>query len=107
MKSLIIIFALLLLFLFGRIWFGQGSHTEIYRLQQQIDYQTEQNKQQTEINEKLRAEVDELKDEDDAVEEHARSELGMIKEGETFFQTILKPQSSSGTEAEQSTPVIK
>lgn len=100
MKSLIIIFALLLLFLFGRIWFGQGSHTEIYRLQQQIDYQTEQNKQQIEINEQLRAEVDELKDEDDAVEEHARSELGMIKEGETFFQTILKPQSPLDAEAE-------
>lgn len=97
MKPLIIILALLLVFLFGRIWFGQGSHTEIHRLQQQIGHQTENNKQQVDINEELRAEVDELKNEDGAVEEHARSELGFIKDDETFFQIILKPQLPPGS----------
>jgi cell division protein FtsB len=92
MKTIIIILAVLLLFVFGRIWFGQGSHSEITRLQQQIDTQQKANQEQEQINQKLKAEVKELKSVDDAIEERARSELGMIKRGETFYQTILKSQ---------------
>lgn len=98
MKTIIIILAVLLLFVFGRIWFGQGSHSEISRLQQQIETQQKANEEQEQVNQKLKAEVKELKTVDDAIEERARSELGMIKKGETFYQTILKSQQQDPVE---------
>jgi len=91
MKLIIIIAGILLLYLFGRIWFGQGSHSDIYQLQQQITKQQNKNKDQELINQQLQVEVDQLKAKDGAIEAYARSELGMIKKGETFYQVVLRP----------------
>lgn len=104
MKLIIIIAGILLLYLFGRIWFGQGSHSDIYQLQQQITQQQNKNKEQEAINQQLQVEVDQLKSEDGAIEAYARSELGMIKKGETFYQIILRPPvEPNDAEGEQST----
>ncbi|WP_305802440.1 cell division protein FtsB [Thiolapillus sp.] len=71
-----------------RLWVGQGSMAEVYRLQQQIDRQKQQLAEMKERNVRLRAEVQSLKTGLEAVEARARTDLGMIKEGETFFQVI-------------------
>lgn len=104
MKLIIIIAGILLLYLFGRIWFGQGSHSDIYQLQQQITKQQNKNKDQELINQQLRVEVDQLKAQDGAIEAYARSELGMIKKGETFYQVVLRPPvEPNDAQGEQST----
>ncbi|MDH5361050.1 MAG: cell division protein FtsB [Gammaproteobacteria bacterium] len=79
---------LLLLLLQFRLWFSDSSLLEIWKLQQQIAEQTAENTQLKERNEALQAEVKDLKQGMQAIEERARSELGLIKKGETFYQVI-------------------
>ncbi len=62
----------------------------LVHLRERIENQTEKNQQLYERNEVLAAEVKDLKSGFDAIEERARMELGMIREGETFFQVIEK-----------------
>ncbi len=71
-----------------RLWVGRGSQAEVYRLEQQIERQQVRLADMQDRNEKLRAEVQSLKDGLEAVEARARLDLGMIKEGETFYQII-------------------
>jgi cell division protein FtsB len=71
-----------------RLWVGQGSQAEVYRLERQIEHQQLRLADMRDRNEKLRAEVQSLKDGLEAVEARARLDLGMIKEGETFYQII-------------------
>jgi cell division protein FtsB len=92
-----LLFALLLVMFFilqYRLWVGQGSMAEVFRLQQQINNQQAQLLQKKERNARLRAEVDSLKTGLEAVEARARSDLGMIKDGETFYQ-IVEPEPAS------------
>lgn len=70
------------------LWFGDGSLPDAWRLKKSIIEQTEQNKKLKARNETLKAEVLDLKEGNDAIEERARSELGMIKKGEKFYQII-------------------
>jgi cell division protein FtsB len=83
--------------LFIRLWAGQGSYPDIWHLQEQIDDQNASNDKQAEINRKLAQDVAALKKDDTAVEEHARSEFGMTKDGETFYQVILKSDPQAPT----------
>ncbi len=71
-----------------RLWVGQGSRAEVYRLERQIERQQARLADMRERNEKLRAEVESLKNGLEAVEARARLDLGMIKDGETFYQVI-------------------
>jgi cell division protein FtsB len=85
---------LLLLLAFGalqyRLWVGDGSLEELHTLRQQIaDYKAEI-AQMKARNRALLAEVEDLKHGQSAIEERARSELGMIKQGEVFLQVIEK-----------------
>ena len=73
-----------------RLWMGAGSLPEIWELEEQISIQTQLNKEQLEKNNELKADVSELSKDDTAIEDHARSELGMIKKSETFYQVILR-----------------
>jgi cell division protein FtsB len=91
------ILSLLVLGLFIRLWVGQGSYQDLWNLQEQIDSHNLANDQQAEINRKLQVDVAALKKDDTAVESHARSELGMTKEGETFYQVILKSDPQAPT----------
>jgi len=88
MKALISIFIILLVLLQFKLWFGDGSMREVWRLEAAIETQQQQNTQLQERNAALEAEVNDLKKGLEAIEERARSELGMIKEGETFYQII-------------------
>jgi len=88
MKWIIAILIIFLLALQYRLWVGQGSLAEVNRLQQTIDAQKAENKKISERNAALDAEVKDLKQGVEAIEERARSELGMIKQDETFYQII-------------------
>ncbi len=83
------LFVLLVLILAGlqyRLWVGDGSLAQVQALQQQIAEQQAENEQLLERNRILEAEVLELKQGTETVEERARHELGMAKEGETLYQ---------------------
>lgn len=84
------ILGLLALGLFVRLWVGPGSYPDIWRLQEKIESQQVQNDEQAEKKRRLQQDVSNLSKDDAAVEAHARSELGMVKKGETFYQVILK-----------------
>jgi len=88
MKGLIVALAILLLALQYRLWFGEGSVQKVWRLQEESRAtQTEFARLQTR-NHALAAEVEDLKSGLDAVEERARTDLGMIGEGETFYRFV-------------------
>ena len=83
------LFVALVLVLAGlqyRLWVGEGSLAKVAELQRQIDEQKGENERLLERNRILEAEVLELKKGMETVEERARHELGMVKEGETLYQ---------------------
>ena len=88
MKLTTAIFVLLLILLQYRLWIGNGSMTEVHQLQQQISQIEQENESLKERNLSLAAEVLDLKQGQEAIEERARSEMGMIKYDETFYQIV-------------------
>lgn len=83
------LFLVLLLVLSGlqyRLWVGDGSLAQVSELKRQIAEQQGENERLLERNQILEAEVMELKQGTETVEERARHELGMVKEGETLYQ---------------------
>jgi cell division protein FtsB len=89
MRSPYWLFLVLILLLAGlqyRLWVGDGSLAQVTELQQQISAQQGENERLLERNRILEAEVLELKQGVETVEERARHELGMLKEGETLYQ---------------------
>lgn len=71
-----------------RLWIGEGSLADVWRLRGETERQEQDNHLVAERNKRLRAEVKNLKEGLDAVEERARTQLGMVKEDETFFLII-------------------
>lgn len=90
MKGIIAGLVVILALLQGKLWIGNGSFAEVYRLHQAIAEQEAENAVFKERNLALEAEVDDLSHGMDAIEERARAELGMIKKDETFFRVIDK-----------------
>lgn len=90
-SKLLILLSILLVLLLGRLWLGNGSFIDIWHMQEQIKQMTVINEQKKAKNRMLEAEINEFKSGDEAVIERARTEFGMIKRGETFYQVILKP----------------
>jgi len=88
LKWITAILFLLLLGLQYRLWIGEGSLAHVARLDAKIVKQNSANDRLTQRNKILQIEVKELKSGLDAIEERARNELGMIKEGETFYLVI-------------------
>ena len=89
-RIIFLVLSFLILVLFLRLWIGPGSYPDIWNLEEQIEAQNFANDQQDERNRKLQMDVKSLSKDDAAIESHARSELGMVKPGETFYQVILK-----------------
>jgi cell division protein FtsB len=88
MKWISAILIVLLLGLQYRLWVGEGSVAEVARLHKAIDKQQAENEKIRERNAALDAEVQDLKQGVEAIEERARSELGMVKKDEVFFQIV-------------------
>ena len=87
-RSLIALLVTIFVYLQFKLWVGDGSYSEVHRLKDAIGQQQLENQKAIERNLALGGEVKDLKQGLTAVEERARSELGMIKEGETFFQIV-------------------
>jgi cell division protein FtsB len=71
-----------------RVWLSEDGVREVARLRQAVDAQRTENEQLGERNRQLAAEVRDLKTGMDALEERARSDLGMIARNETFYQVV-------------------
>jgi cell division protein FtsB len=76
----------LLVILHGQLWFGRGSVPNVSRLSSQLDTQTQGNAKAALANDRLSAEINDLQEGLEIVEEKARSELGMVKANEIFVQ---------------------
>ncbi len=88
----LILFVLLVLLQF-KLWLGEGGFTEVTRLEARVETQRQQNDDLLQRNAELQAEVEDLRERLDAVEERARNELGLIKPAEKFYQVV--PPSSN------------
>jgi cell division protein FtsB len=90
------ILGLILVLLQVRLWLSDQGLREVTRLQTAIEAQATANRSQTERNRQLGAEVSSLKTGLTALEERARSELGMVRNNETFYQIVtpasIQPQ---------------
>jgi cell division protein FtsB len=91
MKWLTVILITLLVLLQYRLWFGKNSVPDLLDMQQEVTDQSLQNSNLIQRNSLLKADISDLKIGLDAVEERARNELGLIKQGETFYR-ILPPE---------------
>lgn len=76
----------LLLVLQGQLWFGRGSVPNVAKLNQELAAQKRSNAQAEQANARLDAEIRDLREGLEMVEEKARSELGMVKPNEIFVQ---------------------
>ncbi|MFI4914798.1 MAG: cell division protein FtsB [Steroidobacterales bacterium] len=94
MKWLAAALMAVLLLLQYRVWLSNDGVRELMRLQSSVAAQQTENARLSERNRQLAAEVHDLKQGYAALEERARSELGMIAGNETFYQ-VVPPQKSS------------
>jgi cell division protein FtsB len=92
-KALSITLVVLIVLIQYPLWLGKGSWFRVWEVDRQIAEQTRKNAQLRTRNALMQAEVRDLKQGLDAIEERARSELGMIKQDEIFFQ-VLEPGQS-------------
>ena len=99
---LLLLLALLLAGLQYTLWLGNGGHQDVAALRRQVATQQVENLRLQERNNALAAEVEDLKSGEAAIEERARSELGMVKPGETFYRVV--EDAPPGTAAPVSPP---
>ena len=88
MRSLLAILLLVLIALQVKMWFGEGGYRDVKRLTLRVEEQVANNEALAQRNRELQAEVEDLRQGLHAVEERARSELGMVKENEEFYQVV-------------------
>jgi cell division protein FtsB len=88
MRWLTLILVALIALLQYSLWLGKGSWLKVWELDQKLQAQRETNKTMQARNASMDAEVHDLKQGFDAIEERARSELGMVKKDEVFFQVL-------------------
>ena len=99
-RVLLVALVALLAFLQLRLWFGEGGRRSVADLQQKVDAQTRENGGLKQRNAALAAEVEDLKSGEAAVEDRARSELGMIKPGETFYRVVEQQDAGAAAETD-------
>ena len=90
-RSLALVFAALTLLLQYPLWLGKGGWLRAWELDRQLAAQTKTNEGLKRRNAGLDAEVKDLKNGLEAIEERARFELGMVKDSEVFFQVLEYP----------------
>jgi len=88
MRSLLAMLLLVLIALQLKMWFGEGGYSDVKRLAVRVEEQARENEVLAQRNRELQAEVEDLRQGLHAVEERARSELGMVKENEEFYQVV-------------------
>jgi cell division protein FtsB len=93
MRSFKILLILIVMLLQYQLWFGKNSLNDYFALRDEVAKQAIANQELAQRNAILVADIADLRNGLDAVEEQARNELGMIKQGETFYRLI--PNSST------------
>ena len=88
MRLLTLILVALIALLQYSLWLGKGSWLRVWEVDQQVNKQKQVNQALQARNASLDAEVRDLKQGSDAIEERARNELGMVKRDEVFFQVV-------------------
>lgn len=91
MKALALVLAGLVAVLQYPLWLGKGSWLRVWELDRQVAQARESNARLQDRNDALEAEVSDLKEGLEAIEERARLELGMIRKDETFYQVVAAP----------------
>jgi cell division protein FtsB len=86
MRFLMLVLLVVLTLVQARLWLSNGGLREVWRLEAEVTRRTDENQRLVARNSALEAEVQDLKQGLAAAEERARTELGMIRSGETFFQ---------------------
>lgn len=92
MKILAIILAALIVLIQYPLWLGKGGWLKVWDADRQVAAQKAANDAAQARNDALAAEVDDLKQGLEAVEERARYDLGLIKQDEIFFQVVAPPK---------------
>jgi len=108
MKLLLLIMSLLLVLLLAGLWVGSGSYLERWKIEERSAQQEQSNNERKAHIDKIKAELDDASSGKAAIEERARSELGMTGKGETFYEVILQPDHESNTKkaTELKKPII-
>jgi cell division protein FtsB len=104
LRWLIPVLAALLLLIQWPLWFGKGGWFRVWDLERQLLAQRAANDSLSAQIASLAAEARSLKEGREAVEERARSELGMIRSDETFFQLVVPAAAASSVAAASSAP---
>ena len=86
-----------------RLWVSPNGMRDLWRTERAIDAQTEENERLAERNRTLAAEVRDLKEGRAAIEERARTDLGMVGGNETFFQVVPPPAAEAPPPEERRT----
>ena len=97
MRALLVLLSLVLLGLCYRAWFSDIGFFAVQRLNERVEEQREQTTKLAERNEELLSEVTALRHTLAAVESRARTDLGMIKEGESFYLVVDDPTANTAS----------
>ena len=88
MRSIVVILVTLFILLQYQLWFAAGGVMSVYHLNRNIHQQLLENTTFANRNAVLAADINDLKHGNEAIEERARNDLGMIKKGEVFYQVV-------------------
>jgi cell division protein FtsB len=97
MRIVAAVLAVLVLALQYRLWVSDGGMREVWRLREEVAAQRAENEKLKERNRTLVAEVQDLKQGTTAIEERARTDLGMVGNNETFYQ-VMSGQAMNGVQ---------
>ena len=103
-RTVTLILLTLLLLLQYPLWLGKGGWLKVWDLNRQVESRQQLNQQTKTRNAVLDAEVRDLKQGTAAIEERARSELGMIKRDEVFYQVLENPSTQTTGKQAASSP---
>jgi cell division protein FtsB len=92
MRLVTVVLIILLALIQYPLWWGRGGWLRVHELQGQLDQQLKQNDDEKTRNERIAGEVQDLQNGTSAVEERARYEMGMVKDGEVFVQFVSPNQ---------------
>lgn len=88
MKTLVIFLGILFALLQYQLWFSSGGVVEAYQLKQNMNKLQQANEDMKNRNAILAADIKDLKTGNEAIEEQARTQLGMVKQGEVYYQIV-------------------
>ncbi len=103
-RLIIAVLVFLLVTLQYKLWFAKGGVRDVNLLQIKVDEQKQTIQTLSDRNQALSAEVNDLKNGLEAIEELARKDLGLIKEGETFYQFIYPDGEKPSANKQQQAP---